>query len=427
MPILIDMKIFYALLKMSYGASYAPWHVDRFLLGHPLMYGVWHPYKYSVEMTYEAFMPIVEFLEQGWVLKVGVVVPLKVKLCHMETTIVGLLLATAANKAWLDSTTQVLLDNYRDLTDVQRVGVGCLPGLKAVLYCYCPALLALGVLVRECNWNGRTPSSTTAAKECIAMTIVLLMHMIPSDKRLTTEYLRTNSVALLFSSDWHCRALGSLFSKEYGEAILIRLLMRSKEVGNAQLMQQTSDIFLTLSPTLPGQKDCAGVLTQKSFEEYTKNVCLLIQKVSHAWFPVPVFKEDKYVVKWLEEARAMRSLGLLSRAKVKEQDFAKLLRHSLSCLIARIPNGVGDFLNTYAQRRSHVGQRQCNVQYRNINTIGANAPKPPPKQACCACVFRFVVKAGLNFIRPRPFLVIHILLFRCALCDLLQPIWLQLS
>ena len=27
-PFLIDMKIFYALLKMSFGASYAPWHVD---------------------------------------------------------------------------------------------------------------------------------------------------------------------------------------------------------------------------------------------------------------------------------------------------------------------------------------------------------------------------------------------------------------
>ena len=35
-PFLIDMKIFYAILKMSLRASYAPWHVDQFLLGHPL-------------------------------------------------------------------------------------------------------------------------------------------------------------------------------------------------------------------------------------------------------------------------------------------------------------------------------------------------------------------------------------------------------
>ena len=40
MPFLIDMKICYALLKMSFGASYAPWHVDQSLLGHPMLYGV---------------------------------------------------------------------------------------------------------------------------------------------------------------------------------------------------------------------------------------------------------------------------------------------------------------------------------------------------------------------------------------------------
>ena len=103
-PFLIDMKIFYALLKMSVGASYAPWHVDHFLLGDPLLYGVWHPYKYSVEITYKAFAPIIEFLEQGWDLKAGVVVPMKIKLRHVEKTIVGLFLATAANIARLDST-----------------------------------------------------------------------------------------------------------------------------------------------------------------------------------------------------------------------------------------------------------------------------------------------------------------------------------
>ena len=94
-PFLTDMKIFYALLKMFYRASYVPWHVDQFLLGHPLIYGVWHPYRYSVEMTYKACIPIVKFLEQGWDLKAGAVVPLKVKLRHMEKTIGRLLLATA--------------------------------------------------------------------------------------------------------------------------------------------------------------------------------------------------------------------------------------------------------------------------------------------------------------------------------------------
>ena len=125
-PFVIDMKIFYALLKMLFGASYAPWHVDQFLLGHLLLYGVWHPYKYYVEITYKAFAPITKFLEQGWDLKAGAVVPMKVKLRHMEKTIVGLFLATAASKAWLDSITQVLMSNLADLSDAQRLGLKCL-------------------------------------------------------------------------------------------------------------------------------------------------------------------------------------------------------------------------------------------------------------------------------------------------------------
>ena len=186
-PFLIDMKIFYALLKMLFGAGYAPWRVDQFLLGHPLLYGVWHPYNYSAEITYKAFAPIIKFLEQGWDPKVGAVVPMKIKLRHMAKTIVGLFLATAANKARPDSTTQVLMSNLAELSDAQRLGLKCLLALKTPLYSYRPALLALGVLVRECNWNDRSLNSSAAAKECIGMSTVLMMNIILSEKWLSTE------------------------------------------------------------------------------------------------------------------------------------------------------------------------------------------------------------------------------------------------
>ena len=126
---------------------------------------------------------------------------MKVKLRHMEKTIFGLFLAIAANKARLDSTTQVLMGNLTELSDVQRLGLKCLLPLKALLYSYSPALLALGVLVRECNWNGCSLNSSTAAKECIGMSTVLMMNVIPSEKWLSNEYLRTNNVALLFWSN----------------------------------------------------------------------------------------------------------------------------------------------------------------------------------------------------------------------------------
>ena len=129
-PFLMDMKIFYALLKASFGASYAPWRVDQFLFGHQLLYRVWHPYKYSLETSYKAFTPIIKFLAQGWDPKAGAVVPMKVKLRHMEKTIVGLFPATAANKARLDSTTQVQMSNPAELFDAQRLGLKCLMALK---------------------------------------------------------------------------------------------------------------------------------------------------------------------------------------------------------------------------------------------------------------------------------------------------------
>ena len=139
---------------------------------------------------------------------------MKLKLRHMEKTIVVLFLATAANKARLDSTTQVLMSNLAELSDAQRLGLRCLLALKALLYSYCPTLLALGVLVRECNWKGRSLHSSAAAKECIGISAVLMMNIIPSEKWLSTEYLRANAVALLFWSHWHTWALGCPFSEE---------------------------------------------------------------------------------------------------------------------------------------------------------------------------------------------------------------------
>ena len=71
--------------------------------------------------------------------------PMKVKLRH----IVDLFLATAAEKAWPDSTTKALMSNLAELSDAERLGLKCLLALKALLYSCCPPLLALGVRVRE--------------------------------------------------------------------------------------------------------------------------------------------------------------------------------------------------------------------------------------------------------------------------------------
>ena len=83
---------------------------------------------------------------------------------------------------------------------------------------------------------------------------------------------------------------------------------------------------------------------------------LFIQTISHAWFPIAVLEEDKYVVKRLDQAPRMQSPGVLWRTSATKQQFLSPVRHSLRCPIAKtkIPNGVEDFLNAYSQKRSNV-------------------------------------------------------------------------
>ena len=67
--------------------AYVPWNVPQLLLGFPLVYGVWHSYKYCVELIYRAFVPFIKFLEQGNNIQVGSILPRKVKVIHMEKTL----------------------------------------------------------------------------------------------------------------------------------------------------------------------------------------------------------------------------------------------------------------------------------------------------------------------------------------------------
>ena len=150
-PLLVDMKIHFALLKLCYGAAYVPWNVPQLLLRFRLVYSVWHSYKYCVELIYRAFLPFIKFLEQGNSLQVGSILPRKVKVINMEKTLLGLMLATSSNRGRLDERVTALLSSQRDLTPIQRKGLHMLLALKALLYTYCPVGPSIGTLMRECN------------------------------------------------------------------------------------------------------------------------------------------------------------------------------------------------------------------------------------------------------------------------------------
>ena len=89
----VDMKIHYELLKYVYGQSYTSWNFQLHRSSLPLIYGVWHLYKHMITMLYRNFMPIICLIERVHTdFKEGDAVPTKVKLLHMEKTILALCL-----------------------------------------------------------------------------------------------------------------------------------------------------------------------------------------------------------------------------------------------------------------------------------------------------------------------------------------------
>ena len=266
-PLLVDMKIHFALLKPCYGAAHVPWNVPQLLLAFPLVYGVlWHSYKYCVKLIYRAFVPFIKFLEQGNSLQVGSILPRKVKVIHMEKTLLGLMLATSSNRGRLDERVTALLSSQRDLTPIQRKGLRMLLAFKALLYTYCPAAFSIGALVLECNGEGRGAGSGIVAKEALEMSLLLMLNIVKPEEQLATEYVKTTAVALLFWSRWHSASLGCIHSQELGEALLSRFSAHYRRDIACTSVQQSSDLFLTLPPVQPGEKVLHGVLTERSWQ-----------------------------------------------------------------------------------------------------------------------------------------------------------------
>ena len=162
LPLCVDMKIHYELLKYLYGQSYTSCDFQLHWPSLPLIYVVWHPYKHMITMLYRNFMPIICLIERVHTdFKEGGAVPTKVKLLHMEKTILALCL----NAGTFLPRVQAKLDAFAvaaqngPLNDMQSKSKELLLGLKVLLKEYPPPTFSIGVLVRDCNWAGRDPGS----------------------------------------------------------------------------------------------------------------------------------------------------------------------------------------------------------------------------------------------------------------------------
>ena len=91
MPLLVDENIHYRLLKLMHGTASATYDVRLWMCSLPVLYGVWHPYKYCVLAVYRAFFPIFALLETTSP-EVGRIVNGRRKVLHIEKLVAALIL-----------------------------------------------------------------------------------------------------------------------------------------------------------------------------------------------------------------------------------------------------------------------------------------------------------------------------------------------
>ena len=65
LPMLIHMKIFYSVAKMLYASTYDVYKLHNVLCYCPMVYRVWHVYKFCCEAVYRKFFSLCTSLSSG--------------------------------------------------------------------------------------------------------------------------------------------------------------------------------------------------------------------------------------------------------------------------------------------------------------------------------------------------------------------------
>ena len=267
MPILVDMNIHYRILKFMHGESAAQYDVRQWLGSLPLVYGVWHPYKYCVLQVYRQFFPIFAQLEASGGLAEGVHLHCLRKVLHVEKLVCCLLLVrnsvVRAVERELKKLREGAMSSAALATGVQAqreatARATWLQGFQDLLNIYCPALLNLGVAVRSCTWEGRSERRGDHARGVLQDCTVLLA-MLLGDKAAKKEYVRTLGVALLAWDDWMDSIPACCYQEENCEALLSRMAGRCRANKTITSLEGVTDLFLTLPPPSRKPKATRGL------------------------------------------------------------------------------------------------------------------------------------------------------------------------
>ena len=238
-PVLCDENIHHRICKMMYGEKTTGWNVRLFLRSHPILYGFWHAYKFCVTQTFCSFRPIMTFFREG-LLRSSDTVPCFPKLITMEITVGALLLGMGPHIRRLNKKCHSL-GLAPPVNRRGRLRYAVCKAIQVLLTQYCPMLLYLGHLVRQCNWAGKTVNTGVFASEGLQIVMCLLDRLNIWDTLL--KYERTVATALLCRTAWHTAMPRQDFAEEFCESPLSSLVTKKGQNRGAVTIEDVDDLY----------------------------------------------------------------------------------------------------------------------------------------------------------------------------------------
>ena len=237
--VLCDENIHYCIGTMMYGEKTTGWNVRLFLRSHPVLYGFLHTYKFCVTQSFRSFWPIVTFFRKG-LLRSGDTVPCFPKLISMEITAGALLLGMGPHIRRLNRKCHSL-GLARPKNQRGRLRYAACKAMQVLLTQYCPMLLYLGHLVRQCNGAAETANTGVFVSEGLQIVMCLLDRLNMGDT--LSKYERTVATALLCHTAWHTGMPGQAFAEEFCESLLLSLVTKKGQNRGAVTIEDVDDLY----------------------------------------------------------------------------------------------------------------------------------------------------------------------------------------
>jgi hypothetical protein len=246
-PILVDVNPFFRVNKFINSKSFWQCGAQRGLLEVPLLFGLWHAYANLMKTAHAVFRPWWCALSHEGLLGPT---PEKTdvynhpKYVFLEHTVVVAFLnaggfAPVVRRA-LDEVNSEQVKDDEEEVKLHAKKVMQLEMLQLFIGEYIPALMQIGVGVRQLYWDERRMGTGSVAKALLARILIVTAKLQQGGN---TDYRRCMSIALLQWTNFHDQLPAATYIEEPLEASLSRLARASVQGHHGDNVEDLSALY----------------------------------------------------------------------------------------------------------------------------------------------------------------------------------------